>query len=233
MKSLLLLAALLPAVAVAAPPTTIPFSNNETITLNLSSMDINRLVVQDDKITSVTCPTGFCTLPISKEGAGVDPQGAALITIDVLEPFTLYVTTQKGRSFGAFVRPLAVPAVTTLLVSTDRDTEQAAKFEHQSPYSETLARLIRHMVTDTQPDGFLKQSVTSKPSPFGLFSLQALHSYQGESLTGVVYHLKNPTTQAVTIEPDSFYQKGVYAVAFSANRIPPGGSIYLYQITGR
>ncbi|WP_440589959.1 hypothetical protein [Photobacterium damselae] len=59
-------------------------------------MDINRLVVQDDKITSVTCPTGFCTLPISEEGAGVDPQGAALITIDVLEPFTLYVTTQKA-----------------------------------------------------------------------------------------------------------------------------------------
>ncbi|WP_284633339.1 hypothetical protein [Photobacterium damselae] len=66
------------------------------------------------------------------------------------------------------MRPLAVPAVTTLLVSTDRDTEQAAKFERQAPYSETLARLIRHMVTDTQPDGFLKQSVTSKPSPFGL-----------------------------------------------------------------
>ncbi|WP_439899211.1 TraK domain-containing protein [Photobacterium leiognathi] len=51
--------------AQATPPTTVPFADNETVSLTLSSLDINRLVVRGDRITSVTCPTGFCTLPMS------------------------------------------------------------------------------------------------------------------------------------------------------------------------
>ncbi|MDP2534112.1 type-F conjugative transfer system secretin TraK [Photobacterium damselae subsp. piscicida] len=94
----------------ATAPNTVLFSDNETVSVNLSSLDINRLVVKDDKITSVTCPTGFCTMPAnpvdeSGTGAPVDPQGAGLISLNVLEPFTLYITTEKGRSFGCLSAP--------------------------------------------------------------------------------------------------------------------------------
>lgn len=223
----------------AALPTTIPFSDNETVSLNLSSLDINRLVVDNDKITSVTCPTGFCTMPASPvDGEGtmapVDPQGAGLISLNVQEPFTLYITTAKGRSFGAFVRPMAVPAVTTVFVSTERDTTQAAEFEKSSPYDQMLAQLIRHMVQNTTPEGFIKHTIQAKDvTTYGSLHLLPIVSYQGETMSGITYTVSNPSATTVTLSPDSFYQKGVQAVSFSSLTLPPNGRIYLYQITGK
>lgn len=223
--------------AIAAQPLTIPFSDNETLSLNLSSLDINRLVVQDDRITSITCPTGFCTMPAGNEEgvmAPVDPQGAGLIGINVQEPFTLYITTEKGRSFGAFVRPLAVPAITTVFVSTERDTEQAAEFEKQSPYSQTIATLIRHMVQDSTPEGYIRTPITVKKSEVhAKLIITPLISYQGEALTGVTYRVSNKTAQYLPVSPTSFYNQGVKAVSFSSESIPPHSSIYMYQVIGK
>ncbi|MGR5187296.1 type-F conjugative transfer system secretin TraK [Photobacterium damselae] len=223
--------------AFAAQPLTIPFSDNETLSLNLSSLDINRLVVQDDRITSITCPTGFCTMPAGNEEgvmAPVDPQGAGLVGINVQEPFTLYITTEKGRSFGAFVRPLAVPAITTVFVSTERNTEQAAEFEKQAPYAQTIATLIRHMVLDTTPEGYIRAPITVKQSKIQAKLITTpVISYQGESLTGVTYRVSNKTAQHLPVSPTSFYQQGVKAVSFSSESIPPHSSIYMYQVVGK
>ncbi|NMS52824.1 TraK domain-containing protein, partial [Vibrio parahaemolyticus] len=40
---------------------TFPFADGHTMPVNLSSVNINRLVVEDDKILTITCPHGFCT----------------------------------------------------------------------------------------------------------------------------------------------------------------------------
>ncbi|MGR5116272.1 type-F conjugative transfer system secretin TraK [Photobacterium damselae] len=223
----------------ATAPNTVLFSDNETVSVNLSSLDINRLVVKDDKITSVTCPTGFCTMPAnpvgeSGMGAPIDPQGAGLISLNVLEPFTLYITTEKGRGFGVFVRPLAVPAITTVFLSTERDTQKAQEFEKQSPYDQTLASLISHMIKETIPEGFAFQKITAKkPIEQAKLLLTPTASYQGEHLTGITYKISNKTAQYIKVEPTSFYGADVKAVSFSSMSIPPHGSIYMYQIQGR
>ncbi|WP_305810549.1 type-F conjugative transfer system secretin TraK [Photobacterium leiognathi] len=229
--------------AQATPPTTVPFADNETVSLTLSSLDINRLVVRGDRITSVTCPTGFCTLPMSGEegaiAAPTDPQGASLIALEVQEPFTLYITTEKGHSFGAFVRPLAVPAVTTVFVPLARDTQQAAQFEKSSPYEEVIASLIRHMISETVPQGYQITPVTmsgkrkqadSTPQEV---TLTPTLTYQGEVLTGTVYTVTNNTANTVTLHPTAFYQQGVKALSFSSPTLRPHSSLVMYQVTGR
>ncbi len=40
------------------PPNTYTFNDNETVPVVLSSVDINRLVVKDDKIMSIDCRPG-------------------------------------------------------------------------------------------------------------------------------------------------------------------------------
>ncbi|MDF4311446.1 type-F conjugative transfer system secretin TraK, partial [Vibrio parahaemolyticus] len=40
---------------------TFPFADGDTIPISLSSVNINRLVVEDEKILNVTCPHSFCT----------------------------------------------------------------------------------------------------------------------------------------------------------------------------
>ena len=230
----------------AAPPVIVPFANNDTVDVNLSFLDINRLVVKDDNITSVTCPTGFCTLPIGGDdeqaAPPIDPQGAMLVTLNVQEPFTLYVTTQKGRSFGAFVKPLAIPAVTTQFISTQRDAAQhsaAAAFEKNSPYEAMLVSLMKSMMlyptTQSVPDGFVATALTPvkvKPLPLHpSLTLVPMTQIQGDTLTGVIYRIKNNTANRVTMKPTDFYTRAVRAVSLSATSIPPQGNVYLYQIT--
>ncbi|HIF9118471.1 TPA: type-F conjugative transfer system secretin TraK [Photobacterium damselae] len=225
----------------ATPPTTLSFNDNETVPLTLSSLDINRLVVKDDRITSVTCPTGFCTLPMSGVGEEVaapsDPQGASLISIDVQEPFTMYVTTEKGHSFGAFVRPMAVPAVTTVFVSTERDTSKAKAFEKRSPYTQMLANLVKHMIKEITPEGYTVTPIIST-SPSNTLNQAGLTitpktQYQGEHFTGVVYTVTNKTGQARSLVSTSFYRPGVKAVSFSSYTLQPHSSVLMYQVTGQ
>ncbi|MGR5367912.1 type-F conjugative transfer system secretin TraK [Photobacterium damselae] len=225
----------------ATPPTTLSFNDNETVPLTLSSLDINRLVVKHDRITSVTCPTGFCTLPMNGAGddtaAPSDPQGASLIGINVQEPFTLYVTTEKGHSFGAFVRPMAVPAVTTVFVSMERDTRKASAFEKRSPYTQMLATLVKHMIRETTPEGYTVTPIAATSSSHAInqagLTITPKTQYQGEHFTGVVYTVTNKTGQARSLVSTSFYRPGVKAVSFSSYTLLPHSSVLMYQVTGQ
>ncbi|BDU46805.1 hypothetical protein TUMSATVNIG3_56030 (plasmid) [Vibrio nigripulchritudo] len=43
------------------PKTVYPFNDGDTVPISLSSININRLMVADDRIINLTCPRGFCT----------------------------------------------------------------------------------------------------------------------------------------------------------------------------
>ncbi|MCL1132649.1 type-F conjugative transfer system secretin TraK, partial [Shewanella sairae] len=181
----------------ATPPVKIKFADNETVTAKLSSVDINRIAVKDDKITSVTCPTGFCTLPMSGEASSLaDPSGAALVALNVMEPFTFYVTTQKGRSFGVFVTPLRIPAGTTQFISKVRDTKVAAEFEKKSPYQQMIADLMRHMMrfdsAKEVPTGFVVSNIKYKPQRLDI-EVVPMRKFDGDNISGLTLKIKNNT----------------------------------------
>ena len=46
----------------------IDFNDGDTIPVTLSSLNINRLMVKDDKIVNITCPSGFCTTTRQSKG---------------------------------------------------------------------------------------------------------------------------------------------------------------------
>ncbi|MDP2534113.1 type-F conjugative transfer system secretin TraK [Photobacterium damselae subsp. piscicida] len=121
-----------------------------------------------------------------------------------------------------------------MFLSTERDTKKAQEFEKQSPYTQTLAALISHMIKETIPEGFAFQRLTvKKPIEQAKLLLTPIASYQGEHLTGISIKISNKTAQYIQVEPTSFYKAGVKAVSFSSMSIPPHGSIYMYQIQGR
>ncbi|MCV5333125.1 type-F conjugative transfer system secretin TraK, partial [Escherichia coli] len=66
---------------------TFPFADGDTIPVSLSSVNINRLVVEDDKILNITCPHGFCTT----NGIQKDKTGSVSLKLNVALPFTAHV----------------------------------------------------------------------------------------------------------------------------------------------
>src|SRR3989338_4794453 len=71
---------------------TLPFSENQSIPVALSSTNINRLVVSNDQITHVICPTDDC---MSKHDSN-DTSGSVYVSILTSNPFTLFVSTANG-----------------------------------------------------------------------------------------------------------------------------------------
>lgn len=232
-----LLLALFSSVAFAAtPPSIVNFKQNETVVLTLSRVDINRLIVKDDKITSLSCPAAFCTIP-TKEGEAtpiVDASGAMLVGINVNEPFTFYINTLKGKSFGVFVTPLAIPAKTTQFVSQDRDTEEAKAFETSAPYAEVLISLMRYAMlfddTGEVPDGYTYTDIThneKKPMPLEVIPKQL---FSGDTFSLLRYEVKNNTQATTTLTNTQFYVRGLRALSFDKKTLAPGQSTTMYQI---
>ena len=99
LSGLLLSLFMLSAASANTAPVTITFSDNETVSASLSSVDMNRLVVRDDRIKNIQCPTGFCTI----DARPSDKSGAIFVSLNMMTPFTFYVRTESGRNFGVFV----------------------------------------------------------------------------------------------------------------------------------
>lgn len=225
----------------ATPPINIKFADNETVTAKLSSVDINRIVVKNDKITSVTCPTGFCTLPMGGEASTLaDPSGAALVALNVMEPFTFYVTTQKGRSFGVFVTPLRIPAGTTQFISKVRDTKVAAKFEKKSPYQQMIADLMRHMMrfdsAKEVPTGFVVSHIKYTPQHIDI-EVVPMRKFSGDSISGLTLKIKNNTHVDRLIQAASFYQPGIAAISIengtlggTSFTLPAKSTLIMHQV---
>lgn len=227
---------LLSTAALSAPPVSVSFSNNETLTVKLSSVDINRLVVKNDKITSVVCPAAFCTLPMG-DGAPMqlDPSGAALISLNVEEPFTFYVSTKKGRNFGVFATPLRIPAVTTEFIASDRDTSLAKGFETSAPYQEMLVGMMQSMMrfdeTRTPPEGFVFTEITPDKERVVLpLDILPRRVFSGDTFSGLMYDVKNNSLEPVTLTNTQFYVRGLRALSFDEKTLQAGESTRMYQI---
>ncbi|WP_198927614.1 TraK domain-containing protein, partial [Vibrio cyclitrophicus] len=63
----------------------IDFNDGDTIPVTLSSLNINRLMVKDDKIVNITCPSGFCTTTANQK----DKTGSVSLKINIQLPFNV------------------------------------------------------------------------------------------------------------------------------------------------
>ena len=241
------------------PPTHYTFNDSETVPVELSSVDINRLIVANDKITSVDCPQGFCVIT----GAKGDNSGAAKVNLNLAVPFTAYVSTQKGRHFGLFITPRAKPAVTSIFTPEHYREEQPSVFDKQTPYTtqmtEFITQMMRYHATGKPVDGFrihhidntkedLIKAVHSqsykgystratytakkpKAPPTGL-TQEASVMFIGKHFNGIIYRVTNHTPEKMTLTTAQFYAPTVRASALSTHTLFTKQTGYLFVVSG-
>ena len=246
------------AVAKNTPPTQYRFNDSETVPVVLSSVDINRLVVKDDKITSMDCPQGFCVVTGTKS----DNSGAARVSLNLAAPFTAYISTAKGRHFGLFITPKARPAVTSIFTPEFAPREQASTFDKSSPYtsmmSEFTAQMMRYLATGQLIEGYqvhiidntkepLKKAlnrhshkgftprsvsaIDTLPAPTGLTTEPAI-VFTGKHFNGIIYRLTNHSPQVMTLTTAQFYSPTVRAAALSTHTLNSQQVGHLFVVSG-
>lgn len=118
------------------------FNEGDTIPLALSSININRLVVKNDRILSIVCPKGFCT----SSGNQKDASGSITLKINIALPFTAHLTTEKGRLFALFITPKSTPALVTEFVWSESYKEQKSPIALAADYPAAMTALTKSMM---------------------------------------------------------------------------------------
>lgn len=131
-------------------PSEYHLNDNDTVQVTLSSVDLNRLTVKDDAISSVHCPSGFCVIDKQNDSSGgvlLSVKSSAMSTQSgdlVYPPFTLFIDTQLGRHFGVLVVPLAQPAQTAIFTVKENQVAALMKKQKNTPYLTQLTSLMKN-----------------------------------------------------------------------------------------
>ncbi|HDY7968220.1 TPA: type-F conjugative transfer system secretin TraK [Vibrio vulnificus] len=210
------------------------FNEGDTIPLALSSININRLVVKNDRILSIVCPKGFCT----SSGNQKDASGSITLKINIALPFTAHLTTEKGRLFALFITPKSTPALVTEFVWSESYKEQKSPIALAADYPAAMTALTKSMmrfVHDGSPiAGFKRHDVDPKTLPKDEAKLAIIPQtvFVGSDYSGVIYQLKNQGNQEMVLTTAQFYSDSARSAALDAYHLAPGQTTTLYLITG-
>ncbi|TFH89369.1 type-F conjugative transfer system secretin TraK [Vibrio ouci] len=213
---------------------TFPFTDGDTIPIHLSSININRLVVEDDKILNITCPHGFCTT----NGIQKDKTGSVSLKLNVALPFTAHVLTQKGRLFALFITPKATPGIVTAFRPTDRHLSEPSVFERGFDYPSAIANftkaMMRWKVNGTPISGFTLHPVdpTTLPEKNSSLPVTPQTVFVGKDYSGIIYEITNKSNDSVTLTTAQFYSYAARSAALDKYELGPNDTTHLYVVTG-
>lgn len=218
------------------PSLTYTFNDNDTVPVVLSSVDINRLIVKGDKITSVDCPAGFCVVT----GTTSDLSGAARLSLNLSMPFTAYVTTAHGRNFGLFITPKARPAVTSEFIGINSIKEKPSVFDKDTPYASMLTQFTEQMITwlhtGKMMDGFSLHPVdplsTLKLKNDKPLSIVPATVFVGKHFNGIIYRVTNNSANDLPLTNAQFYSRTTRSASVSKTHLSPNSVAHVFVVSG-
>lgn len=227
--------------------------NNELVQVNLSSVDLNRLVILNDKVKTINCPAGFCTVNKKRDESGgtlVNIAAGAKQTQHGVEfpPFTMFIDTENDKHFSALVIPMAVPAVTAIFNVDENEKEAIEKKRKAMPYVKMLSSFMKNAVfafenNQNMPE-FVKYDVSKdyKVCKKGKDGSECIMTDKVNALPMTVFHsgqyniivykLYNPTDKDARIVRSDYYVRGLASLTIEPDmkRLSPGSFTYMYQI---
>lgn len=205
---------------------TIDVIDNASAHANVFAGDYNRLYIQGDRILNVIGTPGAYVIQTD------NILGQIYIKPLQTAPFTLNISTEQGKSYQLKLGVKQGPADTIVLQPPVTTPEQAQNWESETPYQETLTRLIQAMATGSFPDGYTVVFAKDKnPLPLGnVATVTPITQYQGINLEGDVYILRNLTNQPLNLRPEQLYRKGAMAIALQTEAIAPKGQTRLFMV---
>jgi len=211
------------------------FDDNDTIPIKLSSLNLNRLVVKNDKISTLSCPVGFCTT----QGNNNDKSGSITIKLNIALPFTAHISTKKGRNFALFITPRATPAIVSEFKASNSHITQKSVFSRGFDYPVEIAKLTKEMILWSRfkkpISGFKMHPVDPESLPKTNNSSLAIIPqtvFVGADYSAIIYKIKNQTKTEMNITTAQFYSYSARSASISKDKLAPNEAALLYVVTG-
>ncbi len=223
MPKVALLLILLCSLAAAHATNQRPFNDNETLTVELSKTNYNRLLVSQDRIAKVRFPDKTLAVEYA-------PDGSVYMDLLIEEPLTVFVTTRAGHNFSMTVEPKDSLGKTVQFIPKT-PTLKARKVEQKTTHDELVTQLIQAMVTNRVPEGYGVQSLSTSYRPINKeLSYKLTKQIIGSSYTGEVLTVYNRSRTPLELNESLFKSKDMRAFSVSKTTIAPHGTETIYVV---
>jgi len=191
--------------------------DGKSLTAIVSTMALNRIAVEGDRIVSVKGISGQFQMD-------KDPQlGQIFIQPTVVEnsePIHLFLTTEKGCTYALKLETHELAAETIVLVPAGQHSA-AAKWEKSNSYEVILTSIVKALHNGTDLEGFIVEDhKKSFPKVHGA-KMMLRKVYRGDRLQGELYEVDNPLKTGIQLEEPYFYKAGVRAIAILHKSLAP------------
>lgn len=212
--------------------------DNEPVTANIASHELNRIFVDGDRISSVIGMNGAYLLQNDEQQGAIfiKPTFSYLaqhkVTAEQRQTLNVFVATEGGHNFILELKPQHISAETIML--KPKYAAKKALNDNSSPsYQQSLVRLITAMNNHAVPNEYtVNYFEPSKKPQYKLEEAELFLTavYQGEELRGEIYHLINKGKQELHLSEQQFAFPHVRAVAMQDRVIPSQSDTHLYLV---
>jgi len=204
-----------------------PVKDNQTISAKISTKELSRIFVSNDRIQATRGISGAYELMKDEQ------QGMVFIKPTAFygnRSFNLFVTTEHGHTYNLLLIPMNIPAESIQLKPMSPTIRLAERWEKNSPYVDMLIQLMNSMVNEKRPDGYVVVPVQGKIYRFPEFTMQLVTVYKGSHLQGEIWCIKNCTKKSLYLKPNQFFQSNTRAIALEDETLAVGEETYLYKV---
>lgn len=200
-----------------------PFNDNETLTVELSKTNYNRLLVSQDRIAKVRYPDKTLAVEYA-------PDGSVYLDLLIEEPLTVFVTTRAGHNFSMTVKPKESLGQTVQFIAKS-PTTKAHKVEQKTTHDALVTQLIQAMMTNHVPEGYGVKSFSSSYRPINQeLSYRLTKQMVGASYIGEVLTVYNRSRTSLELNESLFKSNDMRAFSVSKTTIAPHGTETIYVV---
>lgn len=210
---------------------TIHVHDNGEVTLHLSQTNYNRLSIRGDTLLDFAYPEGALAL----KRDSVD--GSVYLITASQEPFTLFLTTEKGRHLTVTVTGEIALGKTIELVHQERIKNPATSIAKDKPHSlmkdneaALVQQLLQAMQTHQRLPGMQVTRQFGQARRGNQLTLLPRERWDMVGFQGEIMELYNNSRQSLHLNTAWFQEPTVMALQLSKSRLNPHEHAFLYRV---
>ena len=221
-------------VSFAQASQTIDLVEGEPVTIQISTTQMTRLVMEGGRLRGLDVPRGELS-------AKADPEaGDITLSPNVLRPIQGFViSATTGKKYPIVMRPANIGIGTVVLREAQAPKSVEAPELHAVPiskaatsYDAQIGQLMVTMAKGVPQRGFQIQSQDADVPFLPGARVTLTRVYASRTLHGTVYRLRNTATSQIFLSEHQFYGPRVMAVGMDRAELAPGEETYIYVIRG-
>lgn len=207
--------------------------DNSDIALTISQGNYNRLVVKNDKIMEAVFPPHAMAIKRDEQ------DGSVYVMLSASNPFTLFLTTERGLHFSVTLNGEEslgktielVPVSSVVDASKTRGIKPNTKTIAQEAVPEAILAMLTHMEQHKPfADVSIKRQFGKAERWSKGLTLLPKELWDGKLLKGETIELYNGGKEPLGLSQEWFAKEGTLAIKFSKPSIKPGEKAMLYRV---